>query len=185
MQTKKCVTQLIFGSATVQMILLQTIVFHNLSKTVLATCKISFLHVPRVPRTVSERKFIFMFLGLSWRKFRVLAHPARLGTKGADLRGRSNTNCYQIQICVPLSCCLFWYRRGKITNLLSESWLKGKLKSYKLAFPSCYRHPNEASDVVADRRGEVGGWGRVPFSRNLMSPTPRRKWYLMTGRRAH
>jgi len=25
---------------------------------------------------------------------------------------------------------------------------------------------------------EVGGWGRVPFSRNLMSPTPRRKWYL-------
>jgi len=33
--------------------------------------------------------------------------------------------------------------------------------------------------------GEVGGWGRVPFSRNLMSPTPRRKWYLTTGRRAH
>jgi len=33
--------------------------------------------------------------------------------------------------------------------------------------------------------GEVGGWGRVPFSRNLMSPTPRRKWYLTTGHRAH
>ena len=32
---------------------------------------------------------------------------------------------------------------------------------------------------------EVGGWGRVPFSRNFMSPTPRRKWYLTTGRRAH
>ena len=32
---------------------------------------------------------------------------------------------------------------------------------------------------------EVGSWGRVPFSRNLMSPTPRRKWYLTTGRRAH
>ena len=32
---------------------------------------------------------------------------------------------------------------------------------------------------------EVGGWGRVPFSRNLMNPTPRRKWYLTTGRRAH
>jgi len=30
-----------------------------------------------------------------------------------------------------------------------------------------------------------GGWGRVPFSRNLMSPTPRRKWYLTTWRRAH
>ena len=34
-------------------------------------------------------------------------------------------------------------------------------------------------------RREVGGWGRVPFSRNLMSPTPRRKWYLTTGRRFH
>jgi len=32
---------------------------------------------------------------------------------------------------------------------------------------------------------QVGGWGRVPFSRNLMSPTPCRKWYLTTGRRAH
>jgi len=36
-----------------------------------------------------------------------------------------------------------------------------------------------------DTQGEVGGWGRVPFSRNSMSPTPRRKWYLTTGRRAH
>ena len=32
---------------------------------------------------------------------------------------------------------------------------------------------------------EVGGWGRVPFSKKLMSPTPRRKWYLTTGRRDH
>jgi len=31
----------------------------------------------------------------------------------------------------------------------------------------------------------VGGWGRVPFSRNFMKPTPRRKWYLTTGRRFH
>ena len=35
------------------------------------------------------------------------------------------------------------------------------------------------------RDGEVGGWGRVPFSKNLMKPTPRRKWYLTTGRRFH
>jgi len=33
--------------------------------------------------------------------------------------------------------------------------------------------------------GEVGGWGRVPFSRNFMKPTPRRKWYLTSGRRFH
>ena len=34
------------------------------------------------------------------------------------------------------------------------------------------------------RRG-VGGWGRDPFSRNFMKPTPRRKWYLTTGCRFH
>jgi len=32
---------------------------------------------------------------------------------------------------------------------------------------------------------EVGGWGRDPFSRKIMSPTPRRKWYLTTACRFH
>ena len=41
------------------------------------------------------------------------------------------------------------------------------------------------SDIFSVCLREVGGWGRVPFSRNLMSPTPRRKWYLTTGRRFH
>jgi len=35
----------------------------------------------------------------------------------------------------------------------------------------------------AERRG--GGLGSSTISKNLMSPTPRRKWYLTTGRRAH
>jgi len=39
--------------------------------------------------------------------------------------------------------------------------------------------------LTRDRVGEVGGWGRDPFSRNFMKPTPRRKWYLTTGRRFH
>ena len=43
----------------------------------------------------------------------------------------------------------------------------------------------EADTYVIEEAREVGGWGRLPFSRNLMSPTPRRKWYLTTGRRAH
>ena len=30
-----------------------------------------------------------------------------------------------------------------------------------------------------------GGLGSSTFSKNLKSPTPRRKWYLTTGRRAH
>jgi len=38
---------------------------------------------------------------------------------------------------------------------------------------------------VSHIHGEVGGWGRDPFSRNFMKPTPRRKWYLTTGRRFH
>jgi len=41
------------------------------------------------------------------------------------------------------------------------------------------------ANVRACSYGEVGSWGRDPFSRNLMSPTPRRKWYLTTGRRFH
>jgi len=30
-----------------------------------------------------------------------------------------------------------------------------------------------------------GGLGSSTIFKNLMSPTPRRKWYLTTGRRAH
>ena len=44
---------------------------------------------------------------------------------------------------------------------------------------------NFMSRFLSPSNREVGGWGRVPFSRNLMSPTPRRKWYLTTGRRFH
>jgi len=44
---------------------------------------------------------------------------------------------------------------------------------------------SEVWEVCTAAVREVGGWGRVPFSRNLMTPTPRRKWYLTTGRRAH
>ena len=53
-----------------------------------------------------------------------------------------------------------------------------------------YGYHNSHKGIGTDRccskaTREVGGWGRVPFSKNLMSPTPRRKWYLTTGRRAH
>jgi len=53
--------------------------------------------------------------------------------------------------------------------------------------------------IPTAQRREVGGWGRDPkqctgrggrlgsstIFKNLMSPTPHRKWYLTTGRRAH
>jgi len=41
-------------------------------------------------------------------------------------------------------------------------------------FPMSRLVSPRVSDLMTSH-GEVGGWGRVPFSRNLMSPTPRRK----------
>ena len=46
-------------------------------------------------------------------------------------------------------------------------------------------HPAVRSEICAGAREVKGGWGRDPFSRNFMKPTPRRKWYLTTGRRFH
>ena len=50
---------------------------------------------------------------------------------------------------------------------------------------SIVRHTCPVQNVQCASYREVGGWGRVPFSKKLMSPTPRRKWYFTTGRRAH
>jgi len=54
-----------------------------------------------------------------------------------------------------------------------------RIRDFAVASLIDVRHSN------AHLAREVGGWGRVPLSRNLMSPTPRRKWYLTTGRRFH
>jgi len=65
------------------------------------------------------------------------------------------------------------------------------LYAYRLGASSCdipyhMRMPIDLEQISHGiSNGEVGGWGRVPFSRNVMSPTARRKWYLTTGRRAH
>jgi len=40
-----------------------------------------------------------------------------------------------------------------------------------------------SNETDIGRRG--GGLGSSIIFKNLMSPTPRRKWYLTTGRRAH
>ena len=40
----------------------------------------------------------------------------------------------------------------------------------------------ENQEVIVPRGG---GLGSSTIFKNLMSPTPRRKWYLTTGRRAH
>jgi len=79
-----------------------------------------------VPRTVLEKVSCFGTPCTAWYK-----------------RGRFMGNIrYKLAF---LSQPVFSGIKGKNTNLPSESWLKGKLKQYKLAFPSCYRHPNQAS----------------------------------------
>jgi len=62
--------------------------------------------------------------------------------------------------------------------------LNSPLHSRALALSLSHTDNPEIS-IPQSERWEVGSWGRDPFSRNLMSPTPRRKWYLTTGRRFH
>ena len=43
----------------------------------------------------------------------------------------------------------------------------------------------DVSQITPHIRKRGGGLGSSTIFKNLMSPTPRRKWYLTTGRRAH
>jgi len=58
----------------------------------------------------------------------------------------------RIQTCLSWSTSVFWYK-NKITNLPSQSWLKGKFKQHKLGLPSSYRHPNHGSGSVKLSKG--------------------------------
>ena len=69
-------------------------------------------------------------------------------------------------------------------TLLYVTWLFDMWHD-SFIFGIVYVRLDSSRDAQWKTLGEVGGWGRVPFSRNLMSPTPRRKWYLTTGRRFH
>ena len=68
-----------------------------------------------------------------------------------------------------------------VSPLVSESPPPLVLGLYRAFFLGCielFPMSRLVSPRVSDlmtSHGEVGGWGRVPFSRNLMSPTPRRK----------
>ena len=85
------------------------------------------------------------------------------------------------------------YGVAMLSRLLEITGLFCKTAPYKRQYSAketCnFKEPTNGSHPIHEtcqrNLREVGGWGRVPFSRNLMSPTPRRKWYLTTGRRAH
>ena len=64
-----------------------------------------------------------------------------------------------------------------LCNFYLTNLCKIELASYLVSHNSLVRG--------RQKEREVGGWGRVPFSKNFMKPTPHRKWYLTTGRRFH
>ena len=54
-----------------------------------------------------------------------------------------------------------------------------------LGIPLWIQHPKKKNTWCKHATWRGGGLGSSTTFKNLMSPTPRRKWYLMTGRRAH
>jgi len=82
-----------------------------------------------------------------------------------------------IHMCVDVYICMFVYT-SYICMYKYTYW------SQKLVWCEAIVAANARQDFRCVQ-WEVGGWGRDPFSRNFMKPTPRRKWYLTTGRRFH
>ena len=75
--------------------------------------------------------------------------------------------------------------RGNMKVILQHRFLMCVCEVTRSAAAThCNAHCNLHCNLQCPNR-EVGGWGRDPFSRNFMKPTPRRKWYLTTGRRFH
>ena len=101
----------------------------------------------------------------------------------------SSGSCSHIRTCI--SICIHRSRHQSVLSLSRTHCISTRVhivttSMYMHAFTHCTLCQYETYDMTIPYvQWEVGGWGRVPFSRNLMSPTPRRKWYLTTGRRAH
>ena len=87
---------------------------------------------------------------------------------------RTVTRLGLLALCPCCQPCAVWQKFSKVTSIYSE-----------FTVTTCLLRTSVTSSPGLLAEGEVGGWGRVPFSRNLMKPTPRRKWYLTTGRRFH
>ena len=123
------------------------------------------------------------------------------------VRNHNNTFIFYTNLCVHdmqhpqqikthgmLALTLFWLGRlyshkcAIVLYIYIESYICSyiylyinmHIYTYTYMYIHIYIHTYQTT-----RQGEVGGWGRVPFSRNFMKPTPRRKWYLTTGHRFH
>ena len=101
-------------------------------------------------------------------------------------------SCRKYECVMSPTCIAAWMNPCEcprsIWHVMSPTW--GSHASHR--HESCHAYgcvmaPTCIATWMCPRKAsrEVGGWGRDPFSRNFMKPTPRRKWYLTTGRRFH
>ena len=91
----------------------------------------------------------------------------------APFERQNRIDCY-ICVCVHIYICL---------NTKSLGSFFFHVHFEKRHRNNCSMPANEPCYSSNPRRG--GGLGSRSIFKNLMSPTPRRKWYLTTGRRAH
>jgi len=128
--------------------------------------------------------YVLACFGVSWRVLACFGVSRRvlacLGVFGRVLA------CFGVFWRILACLGVFW----RVLACLGVCFHVSKMPMSHLV--SCFRksvdvlaYSGMSFDIFAMSHGEVGGWGRVPFSRNLMKPTPRRKWYLTTGRRFH
>jgi len=73
--------------------------------------------------------------------------------------------------------CIFAFTLAKRSLFIFSQLFWGNFLSLPITFERLY------TTYILCMSG--GGLGSSTIFKNLMSPTPRRKWYLTTGRRAH
>ena len=116
------------------------------------------------PRWLERCKVIFgaSFAGLFW----ALQAPCGVASNWKERHGSTP------QICTTLDHTL-------LHLLVSPSNPKNT------QFCRVYQTVLQVDNSLLGYCGRGGGLGSGTIFKNLMSPTPRRKWYLTTGRRAH
>jgi len=107
------------------------------------------------------------------------SRPAELNAKKTT--GRIRDTPYDIFLhAYVIRIILYFYTPHFMCYMLQS---KRRLDAYACDMTHPYEpHPYENRGTHTWRGG---GLGSCTISKNLMSPTPRRKWYLTTGRRAH
>ena len=124
------------------------------------------IHIRRFNAFTCTYIYIYMHFRILVRRFNAFSYTC------TTLR---RTNSRGAFLLAARPWMFVFVKTQKFDSTVASSWVQ--VNSW---MPTWIRHGR-----IVTLYGEVGGWGRVPFSKKLMNPTPRRKWYLTTGRRAH